>query len=73
MGTDVPSSIANELVFVDMICKKTTYCAIIEYAMRIIAFKIKRKYNNLTWTDTWDITRFYVPSMLKLYCIRLMR
>ena len=72
-SVDVPSSIANELVIVDMICQKTFYCAIIEYVMRIIAFKIKRKYTNLTWTDTWDITRFYVPSMLKLYCVRLMR
>ena len=72
-SADLPSSIANELVFVDMICQKTSYCAIIEYVMRIIAFKIKRKHTNLTWTDTWDITRFYVPSMLKLHCVRLMR
>lgn len=66
---DIPSAIANELVIVDKIHKNTRYCELIEHVMRIIAFKLKTKYN-MTWTDAWTVTRFYVPSMLKFYCIK---
>ena len=63
----VPSAIANELLTVDLIFNTTPYATIIEDALREIAHHIKYKYK-LSWTDTWDITRFYGPSMLKLYC-----
>lgn len=66
---DIPSAIANELVIVDRIHKNTRYCELIEHVMRIIALNVKTKYT-LTWTDAWTVTRFYVPSMLKLYCIK---
>ena len=41
---DVPSSIANELITVDTIHKRTEYAAIIEDVMREIADHIKKKY-----------------------------
>lgn len=66
---DVPSAIAKELVTIDNIYKKTNYGAIIEDVMRELAFCLKKKYR-ITWGDTWDIVRFYGPTMLKLYCHR---
>ena len=66
---DVPSAIAKELVFVDRLYKQTSYGRILEDVLRGIADHIRRKYK-LSWTDTWDITRFYGATMLKLYCAR---
>ncbi len=37
--------------------------------MREVAHHMKHKYR-LSWTDAWEITRFYAPTMLKLYCIK---
>lgn len=66
---DVPSSIATELVIVNTICQQTNYCNILEHVMRHIAAVLKNKHQ-LNWTDAWIVARFYVPSMLKLYCFR---
>ena len=66
---DVPSTIAAELVFVDKLYKHTNYGRIVEDVLRGIADAMKRKYN-LSWNDTWDIVRFYGPTMLKLYCLK---
>ena len=66
---DVPSSIATELVLVDKICKNTMYCEVLQHVMRCIAQRLRKKHR-LNWTDAWEVTRFYVPSMLKLYYYR---
>lgn len=65
----LPSTVANELYIVDRIHKSTNYGRIIEDVMREIADHVRNKYR-LSWADTWDIVRFYVPTMLKLYCAR---
>ncbi len=62
-----PSTIANELVIVDNLYKNTEYPNIIEEVLREIANFVKNKYR-LTWNEAWDVTRFYGPTMLKLYC-----
>ena len=64
-----PFIIAHELKIVDYIYKNTDYGSIIEDVMREIANFIKRKYR-LDWNTTWEMVRFYVPDMLKMYCIR---
>ena len=69
---DVPSTIASELVIVDKIFKETEYAAIIEDVLREIAHHFKFKYN-LSWSDTWEMVRFYGPTMLKLHCIKTTR
>lgn len=61
--------VAKELVHVDFIYKNSNYSQIIEDVMREIAYHFKFKYN-LDWNTTWEMTRFYVPEMLKMYCIR---
>lgn len=66
---DVPSSIAAELVFVDRLYKTTNYGRLLEDVLRGIADSMKRKYK-LSWNDTWEIVRFYGPTMLKLYCFK---
>lgn len=63
-----PQCIANELYVVDHIYKKTDYAFLLEAVMRAIALHIRKKYR-LTWTTTWDVTKFYVPSMMKMYCL----
>lgn len=66
---DNAESVANELVAVDYIFKNTNYSAIIEDVMREVAHNLKYKYH-LDWNSTWEMTRFYVPDMLKLYCVK---
>ena len=66
---DVPSAIAAELVFVDKLYKQTPYGRLLEDVLRGIADSMKRKYN-LPWNETWEIVRFYGPTMLKLYCLK---
>ena len=61
--------VAEELVIVDHIHANTNYATIIEDVMREIASFIHFKYN-IDWTSTWEMVRFYVPDMLKLYCVR---
>lgn len=67
--TLLPSTVANELFIVDHIHKTTNYATIIEDVMREVAEELRNKYR-LSWSDTWEIVRFYVPTMLKLYCIK---
>ena len=62
-------TVAQELVIVDYIYNNTNYATIIEDVMREVAGHIRYKYR-LDWNTTWEIVRFYVPDMLKLYCIR---
>ena len=62
-------TVAKELVAVDYIFKNTNYSAIIEDVMREVAHHLKYKYH-LDWNTTWEIARFYVPEMLKLYCVK---
>ena len=66
---EVPSAIANELVVVDRIYRTTEYGTLVEDVLREIAAHIRRKYR-LPWTTTWDIVRFYGPTLFKLYCIK---
>ena len=66
---DDPKVVAKELVIVDHIYANTNYATIIEDVMREIASFIHFKYK-IDWTSTWEMVRFYVPDMLKLYCIR---
>ena len=61
--------IANELLIVDHIYQNTNYGSIIEDVMREIAEHFRFKYR-LDWKVTWELVRFYIPDMLKLYCIR---
>ena len=68
---DVPSSIAAELIFVDKLYKQTEYGRLLEDVLRGISESMKRKYN-LPWNETWEIVRFYGPTMLKLYCLKHM-
>ena len=67
--TLLPSTVANELFIVDHIHKTTNYAGIIEDVMREVAEDLWVKYR-LSWSDTWEVVRFYVPTMLKLYCIK---
>lgn len=69
LDDDVPSAIANELLIVDRIFAMTPYSRIVEYVLRGIAQHVKYKYR-LSWTDAWEITRFYGPLMTKLYCFK---
>ena len=66
---DAPSAIANELFIVDAIHQNTEYPQLIEEVLREIAEFVRAKYK-LDWTTTWEIVRFYGPTMLKLYCIK---
>tara|TARA_B100000475_G_C15029823_1_gene327531 strand:- start:69 stop:458 length:390 start_codon:yes stop_codon:yes gene_type:complete len=66
---DDSNIIAKELVIVDYIYKNTDYSEIIEDVMREVAGFVKHYYK-LDWNTTWEIVRFYVPDMLKLYCIK---
>ena len=62
-------TIAHELFIVDLIFQKTNYGDIIEDVMREIAYTFKFKYR-LPWNVTWEMVRFYIPDMLKMYCVR---
>ena len=64
-----PSTIAKELIAVDYIFKNTNYGNIVEDVMREVAGHFRAKYK-LNWNETWEITKFYVPDMLKLYCLK---
>lgn len=64
-----PLIVAKELVAVDFVYSKTNYGSLIEDVMREIADHVRSKYR-LDWNTTWEIVRFYVPDMLKLYCMK---
>ena len=61
-------SIVTELICVDYIYRETLYDCLLEDYMRILAGFLKNKYK-LTWTDTWNIVRFYGPESLKIMCV----
>ncbi len=60
--------VVKELISVDYIYKNTLYGEMIQDYMRELAKLIKENYN-LTWTQTWEIVRFYGPDSLKLMSI----
>lgn len=68
-GDDVPSAIANELYVVDQLYKATPYGQLLEDVLRELADFVRRKYK-LGWSETWEIVRFYGPTMLKLHCAK---
>lgn len=57
--------VARELMATDFIYKNTLYGEVIEDYMRRMAVRL-RSQHVLTWTDTWNIVRFYGPLSLKL-------
>ena len=60
--------VVKELIAVDYIYKNTLYGETIEDYMRELASLIKKNYK-LTWTQTWEIVKFYGPDSLKLMSI----
>ena len=64
-----PETVAREIYVVSRIYDDTMYGQLIESVMRKIANHVHYKYK-LEWGDTWEIVRFYVPSMLKFYCVK---
>lgn len=65
---DSTEVVAHELKIVDYIYKNTDYEALIVEVMREVAGFVHFKYK-LDWTTTWEIVRFYTPTMLKLHCL----
>ena len=63
------SVVAQELVLVDFVFRETLYGEIVEDVMRAVAHRLKKTYRRASWHDVWDVTKFYVPTMLKLYCL----
>lgn len=61
--------VARELIATDFIFSNTLYGEVIADFMRQVAGYIKKRYTKLTWTQVWDITRFYAPVALKLICL----
>lgn len=70
LSDDTAESVAQELVAVDRIFKTTRYPDIVQDALPLIANHLKQRYKYLTWTEVWEIARFYGPTMLKLYCAK---
>ncbi len=60
--------VAKELVCVDYIFKNTLYGEFQEDYMRELAKLVKNKYM-ISWTDAWDIVKYYGPISLKLMCL----
>jgi len=65
-----PSTVAHELVVVNKIYENTQYQYIIEDVMRELALHLKKKYR-LSWTVAWEIVKFYGPTLIKLYSVKL--
>lgn len=63
------TDVAHELVFVDHIYQTTLYGEVIEEAMRLIAQWVQTE-TRLPWGDTWQLVRWYAPTMLKLHFLR---
>lgn len=66
---DSPIAIARELVVVNYIFQNTNYGAIVEEVLRALSNSVKSRYG-LTWKQSWDIVRFYGPTIVKLYCVK---
>ena len=63
-----PKQIAHELYLVNFIFENTNYSTLLEEVMREVSLHLRFRYG-LSWDETWDLTKFYVPTMLKLYCL----
>ena len=61
--------VARELLATDFIYKNTLYGDMIQDFLRRVADELREVHPDLSWTDTWDIVRFYGPHALKLMCI----
>ena len=64
------AEVARELMATDYIYKTTLYPDVIEDYLRLVASKLKRQHPKLTWTQTWQIVRFYGPISLKIMCLK---
>ena len=64
-----PKQIAHELYLVNFIFENTNYSTLLEEVMREVSLYFRFRYA-LSWNETWDLTKFYVPTMLKLYCLK---
>ena len=62
--------VARELLCTDVIYKFTLYEHLLEDFMREVARRLRLRYRRLSWKDTWYITRFYAPPLLKLMCVQ---
>uniref|UniRef100_A0A6C0KGG6 Uncharacterized protein n=1 Tax=viral metagenome TaxID=1070528 RepID=A0A6C0KGG6_9ZZZZ len=60
-----PKDIAQEMMLVDAIHNKTPYGATIENDMKKTAQKLRDEYQ-LSWKATWNLTKKYEPTVLKL-------
>ena len=63
------TDVAHELVFVDYIYQHTLYGEVIEESMRLLAEWVRAEFR-IPWTQTWELVRWYAPTMLKLYFLR---
>ena len=61
--------VAEELVLVDFFHQSTLYPEIIEAVMRKVAHALKQEFPVVPWGSVWSSVRFYVPTILKLFCI----
>lgn len=60
--------VARELMCTDFVYKETLYGELIEEYMRCVAKHLRDTYQ-LSWSATWNVTRFYAPIALKLMCV----
>ena len=61
--------VARELMATEFLYRYTLYGDVIEDFMRDFADRVRAEWPRLTWTQVWDITRFYAPPALKLLCL----
>ena len=60
--------VARELMCTDFVYRETLYGELIEEYMRCVARHLRDAYH-LSWSATWNVTRFYAPIALKLMCV----
>ncbi len=60
--------VAKELVCVNYIFTNTLYGEFQEDYMRELAKLVKNRYK-ITWTNAWEIVKYYGPISLKLMCL----
>jgi hypothetical protein len=67
---DYPTAdvVADELWVTNRVYETTLYGEIASDVMRRVAADLRARHA-LSWAVTWEIVRFYVPTMLKLYCL----
>lgn len=64
-----PDAVARELMATHFIYQQTLYGEVIEEFMRSVANRLHREHAGLSWTQTWEIVKFYAPIGLKLLCL----